>query len=145
MSKAFDCLNHHLLLGKLEAYCFDTNGIRLMSSYFKDRFNRLGETTSSWKCVKRGCPQGSSFGPLLWNLFQNDLTFCYKVIAMLRRQYHIILTASWEKIYSALGGVAKRRSVIRNIFFPNAFNIMWYCRLKIAISFVSRCIIYRDK
>ena len=77
MSKAFDCLNHCLLLGKLEAYGFDTDSIRLMSSYFKDRFNRLrmGETTSSWKCVKRGCPQGSSFGPLLWNLFQNDLTF----------------------------------------------------------------------
>ena len=48
-----------------------------MSSYFKDRFNRLriGETTSSWKCVKRGCPHGSSFGSLLWNLFQNDLNF----------------------------------------------------------------------
>ena len=77
MSKAFDCLNHRLLLGKLEAYGFDTDNIRLMSSYFKDRFNRLkiGETTSSWKCIRRGCPQGSSFGPLLWNLFQNDLTF----------------------------------------------------------------------
>ena len=77
MSKAFDCLNHRLLLGKLEAYSFDTDSIRLMSSYFKARFNRLriGETTSSWKCVKRGCPQGSSFSPLLWNLFQNDLTF----------------------------------------------------------------------
>ena len=77
MSKAFDCLKHRLLLGKLEAYGFGTDSIRLMSSYFKDRFNRLkiGETTSSWKCVKKGCPRGSSFGPLLWNLFQNDLTF----------------------------------------------------------------------
>ena len=69
----------------------------------------------------------------------------YKPIAILRRQYHIILTASWEKIYSVLGGVAKRRSPIRNIFSPNAVNIMWYCRLKIAISFVSRSIIYKDK
>ena len=77
MSKAFDCLNHRLLLGKLEAYGFYTDSIRLMTSYFKDRFNRLriGETTSSWKCIKRGCPPGSSFGPLLWNLFQNGLTF----------------------------------------------------------------------
>ena len=32
----------------------------------------------------------------------------YKQIAILRRQYHILLTASWEKIYSVLGGVAKR-------------------------------------
>ena len=30
----------------------------------------------------------------------------YKLIAILRRQYHIILIASWEKIYSVLGGVA---------------------------------------
>ena len=50
----------------------------------------------------------------------------------------IILTASWKKIYSVLGGVAKQRSPIRNIFSFNAVNIMPYCRLKIAISFVSR-------
>ena len=52
-----------------------------------------------------------------------------KLIAILRRQYHIILTASWAKIYSVMGGVAKRRSPIRNIFSPNAVNIndiMWY-------------------
>ena len=67
------------------------------------------------------------------------------LIVILRRQYHIILMASWRKTYSVLGGVAKRRSPIRNIFSPNAVNIMWYCPLKIAISFVSRSIIYRDK
>ena len=48
-----------------------------------------------------------------------SITLSYKLIAILRRQYHIILTASWEKIYSVLGGVAKRRSPIRNIFSPN--------------------------
>lgn len=39
MAKEFDCLNHRLLLGKVEAYDFDTDSIKLMSSYFKDRFN----------------------------------------------------------------------------------------------------------
>ena len=28
---------------------------------------------SNWYQMSRGCPQGSSFNPLLWNLFQNDL------------------------------------------------------------------------
>ena len=33
----------------------------------------MGEITSIWKPMKRGSPKGSSFGPLLWNMFQNDL------------------------------------------------------------------------
>ena len=48
-----------------------------MRSFFSQRKNRikLGSTgiTSKWKDVKRGCPQGSAFGPLLWNMFQNDM------------------------------------------------------------------------
>lgn len=77
MSKAFDCIHHSLLLAKLEAYGFNDKSIKLMKSYFIDRYNRLriSGITSSWKKVKKGCPQGSLLGPLLRNLFQNDLTF----------------------------------------------------------------------
>ena len=77
MSKAFDCLHHPLLLAKLKAYGFTSGSLELMRSYFTDHYNRvrLGDVVSSWKEVRKGCPQGSSFGPLLWNLFQNDLTY----------------------------------------------------------------------
>ena len=46
-----------------------------MRSFFENSRNRvkLGEITGIWKPMKCGCPQGSSFGPLLWNMFQNDL------------------------------------------------------------------------
>ena len=46
------------------------------------------------------------FDSIIMQNFGDILPF-YKLIAILRRQYHIILTASWEKIYSVLGGVAK--------------------------------------
>ena len=48
-----------------------------MRSYFSKRQNRvkLNGVTSSWKDAVRGCPQGSSFGPVLWNIFQNDMTY----------------------------------------------------------------------
>ena len=62
----------------------------------------------------------------------------YKLNSILRRQYDFILTVSWEKIYSVLGGVAKRGSPMRNKFSPNAVNIKSYCRLKIELSFLSR-------
>ena len=38
-----------------------------------------------------------------------------KLIAILRRQFHIILTASWEKIYSELGGVAIFSLLLQNV------------------------------
>ena len=46
-----------------------------MKSYFDGRENRslVRTVTSSWKDIKRGCPQESLLGPMLWNIYQNDL------------------------------------------------------------------------
>ena len=76
MSKAFDSLYPPLLINKLKAYGFSDNSLALMRSYFTNRKNRVKisqQTASEWCTTKRGCPQGSAFGPLLWNAFQNDL------------------------------------------------------------------------
>ena len=80
MSKAFDSLCHPLTIKKLEAYGFGSNSLKLIRSFFSDRFNRvkLNQNTSEWKCMRRGCPQGTAFGPLLWNLFQNNMSFHVK-------------------------------------------------------------------
>ena len=77
MSKAFDSLCHSLVIKKLEAYGFGCGSLNLMRSFFDQRVNRvkLNGVTSEWKEMTRGCPQGSSFGPLLCNLFQNDMSF----------------------------------------------------------------------
>ena len=77
MSKAFDSLHPALLINKLKAYGFSEHALCLMRSYFINRQNRvkLNSVVSNWKDMRRGCPQGSSFGPLLWNIFQNDLTY----------------------------------------------------------------------
>jgi len=78
LSKAFDSLHPMLLLAKLKAYGFNDSAIRLLRSYFSERKKlvKIGmEFTSEWKTVLGGCPQGSNFGPLLRNIFQNDLVF----------------------------------------------------------------------
>ena len=40
----------------------------------------MGDVVSSWKEVREGCRQGYSCGPLLWNVFKNDLTYIMKLV-----------------------------------------------------------------
>ena len=78
LSKAFDTINHDLLLAKLKAYGFSTNALDLMCSYLKNRKQsvQINNNFSSAKNVYASIFQGSIDGPLLFNLFINDSVLC---------------------------------------------------------------------
>ena len=70
LSKAFDCIQHDLLIAKLHAYGFNMKSLKLLNNYLYNRKQRtkINSTFSEWVNIIFGVPQGSILGPLLFNI-----------------------------------------------------------------------------
>ena len=77
LSKAFDCIDHELLIAKLSEYGVSSSALNTISSYLKHRtqWTKINDCFSTRSNIAYGVPQGSILGPLLFNINMIDVFY----------------------------------------------------------------------
>ena len=104
LSKAFDTIDHKILLHKLKFYGFSDSALKLITSYLSNRsqFVVFDSFSSKLNSITTGVPQGSILGPILFLIYINDLS----------RATSILDTISFADDTTLLGHLNKIRELI---------------------------------
>ena len=123
LSKAFDSLNHELLLTKLKTYSLDSNSVTFMKSYLTNRLQRckINNPFSEWEKVPNCVPQGSILGLLLFNIFLNDNLLSLQKCDLANYADDSTLCTSGKSISNIMNSLSHDFTILSKRFY-NDFN-----------------------
>ena len=121
LSKAFDSLSHELLIAKLKCYGLDQNAVEFFRSYLSNRYQccKINNTLGDWRKIIAGVPQGSILGPLLFNIFLNDIFFFLKDANLGNYADDSTLYAYNKNLETVIYNLRQEFSILSNWFYDN--------------------------
>ena len=125
LSKAFDTIDHSILLYKLEYYGFRGNVLKWFEDYLSNRkqYVYYNSCKSQYKNIQCGVPQGSILGPLLFLLYVNDIINTSSVLEFVLFADDTTITYSHTDILSKYDLVNKELLEVNNWFKANKLSV----------------------
>ena len=136
--KAFETVNHDILLDKLEHIGIRNNALTWFRNYLLNRkqfvsYNKFSSSTQYLKC---SIPQGSILGPQLFSIYINDLVNSLKI-------FNLVLFADDSCVYHSHQNIDHLINIANNEL---PFIYQWLCANKLTLNIEkSHCIIFRRK
>lgn len=140
LTKAFNCVNHQILIDKFQHYGFKGNCLKWLISYLHNRsqFTKVNNFTSNTTAVPSGVPQGSILGPIFYLIYVNDIGALKNItsfIYMFADDTVIVSSGvtpkeSSDRLTSDLTSISRYFNNLNLLLNPEKTKVMYFDKLK---------------